>query len=58
MHGKTISKLDTMSPLKTLARGYCITQKRKCIINSAYQLESGDEIDLRFSDGEKHAKVL
>ena len=53
-----ITKLDALSPLKTLARGYCITEKENEIIKTVEQLNSGDEINLRFSDGRKMAKVL
>ncbi len=56
--GKVIAKLDTLSPLKTLARGYCITQKEGKVINKAEYLKKEDEISLLFCDGEKKAKVL
>ena len=56
--GKIISKLDTLSPLKTLVRGYCITEFNGKIIKSAKQLKKDDEINLKFSDGEKLAKVI
>ena len=50
--------LDNLSPLKTLARGYAAVSKDNRIINSASQLRSEDEIDIRFSDGSKSARVL
>lgn len=53
-----ITKLDTMSPLKTLARGYCLTEKEGKIINSAKQLKKDDELVLRFQDGNSSVKVL
>lgn len=53
-----VSKLDTLSPLKTLTRGYCLTEKQNKIVKSVEQLSSDDEINLRFFDGEKKAKVL
>ena len=56
--GKVIAKLDTLSPLKTLARGYCITQKEGKVINKAEYLKKEDEISLLFCDGEKKEKVL
>ena len=56
--GKVIAKLDTLSPLKTLARGYCITQNEGKVINKAEYLKKEDEISLLFCDGEKKAKVL
>ena len=53
-----VSKLDALSPLKTLTRGYCLTEKQNKIIKSVKQLNSDDEINLRFFDGEKKAKIL
>lgn len=53
-----ITKIDTLSPLKTLTRGYCITEKNKEIIKSVNQVSSGDEISLRFMDGEKQARII
>lgn len=53
-----VSKLDTLSPLKTLTRGYCLTEKQNKIVKSVEQLNSDDEIKLKFFDGEKKAKVL
>ena len=58
MAGKTISKLDTLSPLKTLTRGYCLTEKDGSIIKTASILKTGDEVDLIFTDGKKQAKVM
>ena len=56
--GKSISKLDTLSPLKTLSRGYCITEKNGKIIKNAKDLKSDDIIDLIFTDNKRQAKVL
>lgn len=55
---KLVSKLDTLSPLKTLTRGYSITQKEGKIVKSVNDLEEDDEIELRFVDGNKKAKVM
>ena len=52
-----ITKLDTLSPLKTLTRGYTLTEKNSKIVKSASELEQGDEVKLRFFDGEKIATV-
>ncbi len=54
---KIISKLDTLSPLKTLARGYCLTEKEGKIVKSAKELSKNDDIMLKFYDGEKIAKI-
>ncbi len=54
---QVISKLDALSPLKTLARGYSITKKGEKIIKSVKDLKTGDDITIRLEDGEKVAKV-
>ena len=51
-------KLDTLSPLKTLSRGYSITEKDGKIIKSKNDLNKNDEIEIKFFYGIKHAKVL
>lgn len=53
-----ISKLDALSPLKTLARGYSIVQSGTNVIKSSKDLKQGDEISIRFSDGNTNAKIL
>ena len=56
---KSITKLDTLSPLKTLARGYSIVvNEEQKVISSIKDLNSGDIISLKFKDGEKKAKAL
>ncbi len=55
---KRIAKLDTLSPLKTLTRGYSITQKQGKIIKSVEELQKEDEIEIRLIDGVKKAKVM
>ena len=55
---ETIAKLDTLSPLKTLTRGYIIAQKKGKVLKSIKDLEKDDIINLRFIDGEKQTKVL
>ena len=51
------TKLDTMSPLKTLTRGYTLVEKDSQIVKSAKQLKENDEINIRFYDGEVRTKV-
>ena len=53
-----ISKLDALSPLKTLSRGYSIVQKDNKIVKTVKELKQGDSIKLRLTDGEKEAKIL
>lgn len=44
-------RLDALSPLKVLARGYSIAMKDNKPISSVSQAEKGDTIELRLSDG-------
>ncbi len=54
-----ITKLDTLSPLKTLTRGYCLaTTNNGKIIKSVEKLKKDDELVLRFNDGNTNVKVL
>lgn len=53
-----ISKLDALSPLKTLSRGYSIVQKDNKIVKTVKELKHGDSIKIRLTDGEKEAKIL
>ncbi|MCI8361657.1 MAG: exodeoxyribonuclease VII large subunit [Clostridia bacterium] len=55
---KIISKLDALSPLKTLTRGYAITEYEGRIIKSVEELKEGDKIKLTFKDGSKKAQVI
>ncbi len=52
-----ITKIDALSPMKTMARGYAITEKDGKIIKKAADLEVGDEITLKYIDGEARAKI-
>ena len=53
-----VSKLDTLSPLKTLIRGYSIVEEDGKIIKSVKELKTGDKIDIRLVDGKKQAEIL
>ena len=53
-----VSKLDTLSPLKTLTRGYSIIESDNKIINSYKKLSTGDKVKLKFYDGQKDAEIL
>ena len=55
---KEISKLDALSPLKTLTRGYSIVQMNNEIVKSVKQLKKDDEIDIRLIDGKTRAKII
>lgn len=54
-----ISRLDALSPLKTLTRGYVMaTDEQGKIIKSVKEVNSEDKVSLRFTDGEKKAQIL
>ena len=54
-----ISRLDALSPLKTLTRGYVMaTNEQGKIIKSVKEVNSEDKVSLRFTDGEKKAQIL
>lgn len=52
-----IEKLDLLSPLKTLQRGYIISKKNDTIIKSVKDLHTDDTITLVYADGEKEVIV-
>ena len=53
-----ISKLDALSPLKTLTRGYSIIQKNGKVIKSVRELKKQDEITLQLTDGKRNARII
>ena len=53
-----VAKLDTLSPLKTLSRGYSITEKQGKIVASKKDLKKDDEVEIKFFDGTKQAKII
>lgn len=54
---KNIAKLDALSPLKTLSRGYTITEFEGKIVKSSQKLKVGDKVKLTFLDGNKQAQI-
>ncbi len=46
-----IGKLDVLSPLAVLARGYSVCKKNQNIVKSANDVEVGDELNIVFADG-------
>ena len=55
---KNFSKLDALSPLKTLSRGYSIIEKDNKIIKRVEDLNKDDVINIRLENGKKQAKIL
>lgn len=56
--GLIVSKLDALSPLKTLSRGYAIIEKENKIIKSCNDLKDGDAVKLMLADGKKDARII
>lgn len=52
-----ISKLETLSPLLTLKRGYTMTKVNDKVVKSSKDLKSGDNITIDFTDGNVNAIV-
>lgn len=52
-----IAKLDALSPLKTLYRGYSIIEKDGKVVKSINELEKEQIINIRLSDGNKQAVI-
>ena len=56
-YSELVAKLDAYSPLKTLARGYSITEKDGKIVKSTKNLKTGDLVNIRLNDGSKDAII-
>ncbi|MGN1088988.1 MAG: exodeoxyribonuclease VII large subunit [Huintestinicola sp.] len=54
---KRAARLDELSPLKIMARGYSLVYKGEQLIKTADSLRSGDEITVRFADGSAEAVI-
>ncbi len=53
-----VAKLDSMSPLKVLSRGYgIITDYREKVIKSVSNLDKGMRVGIKFADGEAKARI-
>ena len=52
-----VSKLNTLSPLTTLERGYAIILKDEKVISLADELKSGDKIEIKMKDGSQKAII-
>ena len=53
-----VSKLETLSPLETIKRGYTMTKKDDKVITSKKDLKKKDKIEITFQDGNIEAEVL
>lgn len=55
---ENIAKLDTLSPLKTLARGFSIVEINNKIVNKTSELKKNDVIKIKLYDGSTNAKII
>ncbi|MBQ6135511.1 MAG: exodeoxyribonuclease VII large subunit [Bacilli bacterium] len=53
-----LSKLETLSPLLTLQRGYTMTKKEGQVVSSCKKIKKGDLINIEFKDGNIDAEVI
>lgn len=53
------AKLDAMSPLKVLTRGYAVVQTSNGnVVRSVKQVASQDDVSIRLNDGTMNAKII
>lgn len=53
-----VSKLETLSPIKTLQRGYTFTKKDGKVVTSSKNVKKDDILDIEFTDGMVKTKVI
>lgn len=54
---KKIARLDALSPLKVLSRGYSLVYSGDRLVSNAEKLSKGDIIRIRFGKGETEAEI-
>ncbi len=53
----TISKLDALSPLKVLSRGFAVAEHNSKVISSTKDINEGDNLTLTLTDGKLNCTV-
>ena len=53
----TAARLEAMSPLKTMLRGYAVVEKEGANVRTVGNLNKGDSITLRLADGKAECTV-
>ena len=57
--GQAVAAMNAFNPLTTLARGYGVaTDSNHRVLRSIQQIETGETLSLRLSDGSLHCQVL
>ena len=54
----SVARLETLSPLKVLSRGYAVTMRHAHPVVSAAQSRAGDRLELIYHDGCVECEVL
>ena len=57
-YNNAVLRLDALSPLKTLSRGFTSVTKDNIQITSVKQLSKGERINLQFSDGKANCEII
>ncbi len=52
------TKIDSLSPMKTMARGYSIVEKDGKIVKKVNDVNKDDELSIRLTDGQITTKVI
>lgn len=55
---ETIGRLESLSPLKVMARGYSLAYKGDSLIRTSVDISEGDSITLRFDTGGAEANIV
>ena len=55
--GEKIARLETLSPLKVMARGYSLVYSGDRLVRSSETLSEGDTVTLRFDSGGAEAQI-
>jgi exodeoxyribonuclease VII large subunit len=50
-------RLDALSPLKVLSRGYALVHKAGELVRSVSGLQAGDEVEIEMTDGKRNAEI-
>ncbi len=56
--GSLVSKMEAMSPVKVLDRGYSLVYRDGNVITKSADLNAGDYIEIKMADGVRRAKIL
>ncbi len=55
--GESAAKLDSLSPLKVLSRGYSLVYSGDSLLSSSEPLSVGDSVEIRFGNGGAKAEI-